>query len=94
MTDRRTYCIDSGWTNYFQLNVPVGTFATVITGSALYVITSLDGGITIDTLAETTWNEVVAIKYDAERFVAFRHKDSKSNVRCTVFSAHKNVTRR
>lgn len=93
--DRRCYCIDSGWTNYFTLNLPAGTNALVVLTQAIYRVESITNDISISKLATLgDSDDSVCVKYTDNRYVAFRRADAVSNIRAMVFTSYSNVTRR
>lgn len=92
MDERRTYCIDSGWTNYFTISVPIGTNAMVFLTQAIYRVESLSSEIQVTKLASLEGDDTTYARYSSERYVAFRRIDPNSGgIRAMVITSYATV---
>ena len=97
--DRRAYLIDSGYTAYFTLNVPIGTMCIIFVSGSIFQIISLSGSILIIECFRCTsingGDHPIVIPYDDQRYIAVRYaNNTDENIRAIVMSAYDTVTKR
>lgn len=99
LDDRRTYCIDSGYTPRAEFNMPAGTCALVCTEYGLYYVVSLTNNIMIVPmfLSEdvTEDDRPIIVPYDEQRLIAIRRSvNTDENVRVLVITPFSTITKR
>lgn len=99
LIDRRTYCIDSGYTPRVEFNVPAGTCALVCTEYGLHYVVSLTNNIMIVPmfLSEDVSEDdrPIIIPYDKQRLIVIRRSvNIDENVRVLVITPFSTITKR
>lgn len=99
LDDRRTYCIDSGYTPRAEFNMPAGTCALVCTEYGLHYVVSLTNNIMIVPmfLSEdvTEDDRPIIVPYDEQRLIAIRRSvNTDENVRVLVITPFSTITKR
>lgn len=99
LDDRRTYCIDSGYTPRVEINMPAGTCALVCTEYGLYYVASLSTNyLNVPIFQSQDISEAdrpIIIPYVDQRRIAIRRaKNTSENVRVLVITPFSTITKR
>lgn len=99
LDDRRTYCIDSGYTPRVELNMPAGTCALVCTEYGLHYVASLSTNyLNVPIFQSQDISEAdrpIIIPYAERRIIAIRRAENTSeNVRVVIITPFSTITKR
>lgn len=99
LVDRRTYCIDSGYTPRAEFNMPAGTCALVCTEYGLHYVASLSTNYFFVPMFQSQdiseADRPIIIPYVDQRRIAIRRAENTSeNVRVVIITPFSTITKR